>query len=261
MKPIVHSTYGENYNFEFDKSVEIYIDLFPNKTKDVDIRILIVMEPDIISRISDQVILRQDEFDYIFTFDGKIISNCKNSIVFEFGTKWVDYINYSYPNKNFSISTICGYKQISKNHLLRKKLWYKQEKITNPTDFYISQHGGVDNIKNNKQLQESKLPLFDSMFHVCIENVSQDYYFSEKLIDCFLCKSMPIYVGCNNLESYFNVEGMFLANDINQLIDICNTLTENDYLSRLDIIEENYQKAIYWSDYNTRLEKKIKELI
>ena len=73
MKPIVHSTYGENYNFEFDKSVEIYIDLFPNKTKDANTRILIVMEPDIISRISDQVILRQSEFDYIFTFDEKII--------------------------------------------------------------------------------------------------------------------------------------------------------------------------------------------
>ena len=261
MKPIVFSTYGENYNFELDKSIEIYIDVFPSTIKTVDKRVFVAMEPDIISRISDQIIARQDEFDYVLTFDKKILEGCKNSVLFEFGTKWVDFEKYSHPQKMFSVSTVCGHKQISKNHILRKKLWYKQDKLKIPTDFYISQYGGVEVVNNNKVLGESKFPLFDSMFFVCIENISQDYYFSEKLIDCLLCKSVPIYLGCTNIGNYFNMDGIIIANSVEDIINSCNSLTEEDYRKKNVAIEENYNKALSWIDYPKRLENKLKEII
>ena len=35
------------------------------------------------------------------------------------------------------------------------------------------------------------------MFHIAIENVSQRSYFSEKLLDCFLTRTVPVYWGCH----------------------------------------------------------------
>jgi hypothetical protein len=261
MKPIVHSTYGESYNFELKKSVEIFIDVLPVDYKKCDLRIFIAMEPDIVSKLSDHLIKRQNEFDYIFSFDENILAKCKNSVLFEFGTKWVDIEESVCVNKNFSISMVCGYKQISKNHILRKKIWYKQDKILTPKDFYISKYGGVDNVNNNKTLGDTKIPLFNSMFHICIENNSQKYYFSEKLIDCLLCKTIPIYVGCTNISEYFNVDGFIIANNLEEILEKCNSLTVEDYKKRIDAIEENYYKALNWIDYSSRLETKINELI
>lgn len=46
--------------------------------------------------------------------------------------------------------------------------------------------------------------LKDYRFHVVLENSSYDHYFSEKLTDCILSGTYPIYYGCPNLEEYFN---------------------------------------------------------
>ena len=262
MKPNVFSTYGQVFNFDLDKSLEIFIDVFPKNTKpkNIELRIFVAMEPDIISNLSNDIIRRQNEFDYIFTFDEKILNNCSNSVLFEFGTTWIYKDKYIYSEKTFSISMVCGHKETTKNHILRKKLWYKQDEIKNSINFYLSKHGGVENKNNNKTLGDSKDPLFDSMFHICIENVSQKYYFSEKLIDCLLCKTVPIYIGCKNIENYFNTDGMIVVEDYNEIISVCNSLTAEDYFKRKNYIEENFNLALKWADYDNRIENKIKEI-
>ena len=40
-------------------------------------------------------------------------------------------------------------------------------------------------------------------YHIVIENSSQDYYWTEKLGDCFLAETFPLYYGCTNLGEYF----------------------------------------------------------
>src|ERR1035437_1810321 len=167
MKPRVFSSYGQKIDFEFNKSIDVYIDSFPlNNVIESDLKFLIAMEPDVVSKLSGQIIDRQNEFDYILTFDENILKNCKNSVLFEFGTTWIDLEKYIYNEKKFQISTVCGNKIISKNHIFRKKLWYNQMKINTPTDFYMSKYGEIENINNNKILSDFKNPLFDSMFHI-----------------------------------------------------------------------------------------------
>ena len=52
---------------------------------------------------------------------------------------------------------------------------------------------------------DDKLEAFkDYRFHVVLENSSFDHYFSEKLTDCILAGTYPIYYGCPNLEEYFS---------------------------------------------------------
>ena len=50
-------------------------------------------------------------------------------------------------------------------------------------------------------------------YHVCIENASVRNYFTEKLIDSFLCLSFPLYYGCPNIEDYFAPQS-YLKTDI-----------------------------------------------
>jgi hypothetical protein len=52
-------------------------------------------------------------------------------------------------------------------------------------------------------------------YSLVFENHSGLYYWTEKLMDCFLAWTMPIYYGCSNIDDYFPSEAM-LKIDINQ---------------------------------------------
>lgn len=43
-------------------------------------------------------------------------------------------------------------------------------------------------------------------YHIAIENSSQSYYWTEKLADCYLCETYPIYYGCTNISDYFSTD-------------------------------------------------------
>lgn len=49
-------------------------------------------------------------------------------------------------------------------------------------------------------------------YHIVIENVSQDYYWTEKLSDAFLAECLPIYHGCTNVNNYFSQQAMVNIN-------------------------------------------------
>lgn len=258
-----NSTWGFNIpNDMLPNDLEVWIDCF-NGIKDskANKKIFVAIEPNEITGINQDIIYLQNEFDFILTHDEAILDKTKNSVIFEHGTKWVEIEKYEYPTKKFSVSTVCGYKIQTRNHILRKELWYKQNKIKIPKNFYISQYGGVDKLsEENLTLGDSKFPLFDSMFHICIENTCRKYYFTEKIMDCILCKSVPIYVGCTNINEYFNTDGIITCNSVDEIIKKCNNLTEEDYYNRLNAIEENYLRAQKWIEFPERLVSTVKEL-
>jgi hypothetical protein len=46
------------------------------------------------------------------------------------------------------------------------------------------------------------------MFSFAIENCRQPYYMTEKLIDCFITGTVPIYWGADYAIDFFNPDGM-----------------------------------------------------
>lgn len=48
--------------------------------------------------------------------------------------------------------------------------------------------------------------LIDYEYSLALENSSHANYFTEKLIDCFLAWTKPLYWGCSNLQEYFPSE-------------------------------------------------------
>lgn len=41
-------------------------------------------------------------------------------------------------------------------------------------------------------------------YHIVIENSQSDYYWTEKISDCYLSETFPIYHGCTNIDEYFS---------------------------------------------------------
>lgn len=45
--------------------------------------------------------------------------------------------------------------------------------------------------------------LSSSKYAIAYENFQNDYYWTEKIVDCFLSYTMPLYFGCNKIENFF----------------------------------------------------------
>ena len=104
--------------------------------------------------------------------------------------------------------------------------------------------------------------LRDYRFSVAIENGKEEYYFTEKILDCFLTGTIPIYHGCPNIGEYFNTDGFFIFDTEDDLVEIIKSITQEDYNKRLSIIKENFDKADkWWYDNNRYFDKHLKDLI
>ena len=68
--------------------------------------------------------------------------------------------------------------------------------------------------------------------------------FSEKLIDCFVTGTIPIYWGCEgSIGEYFNPDGILQFNKLSDIPDILEKCTEDFYAKNLPAIIENFEKA------------------
>jgi hypothetical protein len=264
-KLVINCSWDLDFELYCEKKVELFVD-FHNINKPLNkdtIKILYILEPpEIIPQFTQMAINMQNDFDFIFTHNEDILKACKNSVLFEFGTTWIKE-NYSFPEKKFEISTLVGGKLMAPGHHLRQKLWYKQDKIINPTNFFLSgnMNQGIENFRNNQILGKEKEPLFNSQFHIVIENTKRNNWFTEKLIDCLYTKTIPIYYGSPNIGDYFDLGGMFIVDSVNDIVEVCNSLKENTYNQMKEKIEKNYELSKKFISIEDRLKTKIKELI
>jgi hypothetical protein len=109
---------------------------------------------------------------------------------------------------------------------------------------------------------ENKNFLFENAkFHVVIENVSRNNWFTEKLIDCFATNTIPIYCGCPNISEIFDVNGIFRFKNLDELHEILYNLDNNSYEDKIDSIHKNYNTSKKYFDFHERIESEIKEFI
>ena len=80
-------------------------------------------------------------------------------------------------------------------------------------------------------------------FHIVVENTKRDYWFTEKLIDCFVTGTVPIYWGCPSIGDFFDTNGMIIFDNVEELVDIINNLSIDDYIKRLESIKNNFNKS------------------
>jgi len=256
--------YPINLDIDCNKPVDVYIDQFTlDRVPPDSLRIVILQEPwrEPLVPLVQQY---KDRYTHLLTYQEEVLDSNPKARLFHFPSTWVK--GYTPKEKVFNVSTVVGGKKFLKGHVLRHELWRNKDLITIPKAFYLSGnaphshhfvHFDEADYTNELVLGASKEPLFDSMFHITIENIAIENFFTEKLIDCFQTKTVPIYYGCTNIEKYFNPAGMYRASNIKEIIEICNQLTPEIYNRMLPYIEENYLLSNKWCDQMEQLKNGI----
>ena len=72
-----------------------------------------------------------------------------------------------------------------------------------------------------------------------IENSVYDKYYTEKITDCFATGTVPIYVGTKKICEDFDCGGIIFYDNPEQL----SNLTMDDYNSRINSVQENYNRV------------------
>jgi hypothetical protein len=225
-------------------------------------KIYIQMDADLICGHYNYLKTNYYKYDYILCFDPSQI-NSSNTIQLLCGGTWIDksdYLNIDISLKKFKISNLCGTKQYTHAHKLRINLYTNQQHFNiypiiffrTPPNGHGSHNGEtLPDINNNPIIgsdHKDKINLFkDFQYSIIIENTKEISCFSEKIIDCLITKTIPIYYGCENITDYFNTDGWVILtsdNIIQELYEKLALLNDEYYSKYTNIIEENYKKAI-----------------
>lgn len=229
--------------------------------------IYLQVEPNAIYYVRDFILTNWKRFKYIITYDDIILNSVPNAVKYIYGTAWIkkdDYDNIDVLVKKFQISTLVGAKDWVPGHKLRQELYYTQKELSEfPLSIYRSNHGTrLQDISNNLLLpNDDKLNLFkEFQFSVVIENSKQVNYFTEKLVDCLITKTIPIYWGCPNISEYFDTTGWIIFEDINDLKRKLPLLNHSYYSLYTEVINKNYETAKIYTDFHENLNRALRSL-
>ena len=108
---------------------------------------------------------------------------------------------------------------------------------------------------NIEDARIGKVDVFSpSQYGVAVENTQHRGYFTEKILDLFLLKTIPIYWGCSNIKDFFNPQGIIYITSIDEAIYKLNNILDADYYNKvLPAIEENHKKALQYVDYEQNI--------
>lgn len=263
--------YPEIYNLP----ITLFIDYPPQTNDQLNINpynFMVVLEPNQLFHIHDWVINNSNKFDAIFSWGESILSECDNSMFFPFGISWLDDSSIDTLTKRlktFEVSFLCGGKKRIEGHHLRHRLYERENEINIPKQWhYTLSDYQYDNGNHTIVKQDSKPPGFEkqklwkSMFSICIENSSNKGYHTEKVIDAFLSKTIPIYWGCPNLEELgYDPEGFIYCTNENDIIKKTNKLTPEIYHSKKKAIDHNFEIAKHYANVFERFAELLKEII
>jgi hypothetical protein len=99
-------------------------------------------------------------------------------------------------------------------------------------------------------IPDNKECLYNSMFNIALENSKVYNYYAEKILDCFLSLTIPIYIGCPNIGDYYDKRGIIFAKSGEDIINICNTLSAEKYYSLEEYYTNNYKLVKFWLKYH-----------
>jgi len=129
--------------------------------------------------------------------------NLPEPFVEHFGYMWHSRPPKEITHKPQLMSIAVSTKRFAPGHIYRHKLIEKIIQYQLPIDIYG--HGSNLYSYNRVKGSFNDAEPYDSyLYSICIENHICSHYFSEKIVTPLLYNCMPIYLGCKNIDSYFD---------------------------------------------------------
>lgn len=241
----------------FEHCIDMYNDDYVWRAKDGDCALLI--EPrSICPKAYEYVEHYHKKFKYIFTHDGKLLEMCDNAKMILWGWGNANYMSFSDIPKTKNISMVSSNKELCELHKARKELalLYEDSGIV---DCYGTFNGG--------KYAEIKDYMADYRFSIILENYIDDYWFTEKVLNCFANKVVPIYLGARKIGEYFNMGGVLQVKDKSEIISVIERLTSDEtrakrvYRHMESAVNDNYNRAKQFPNFETWFFKEYGELL
>lgn len=185
----------------------------------------------------------EKEFTAVFTHSARQLNALPNAKFVPGGGVWYGtkygggvWDEFAYEKKTKNVSIVSSDKTMCKLHEYRLEL-AKHLKGTALADTFGSfDGGGVVKIADT---------LTDYRYSIAVENNVSDYYFTEKLMNCFAAMTVPIYIGAEKIGEFFNSDGIIqiAPEDFDKIDKILSKCCEEDYRERIDAIKDNYNRV------------------
>lgn len=257
--------YGNPDMWDANSPVKCVCDEQIYKNKREGKQVMLLIEPRSIQpNVYDYAIQVANQYEYVFTHDSKLLKELPNAKPILWGNVWC---RCEKPKKTKLISMTSSDKELCDLHKERIRIARKYKDVI---DVYGTIDGG--------EYVDPFYTLNDYMYSVVIENYIDDIWFTEKLLNCFAMKVIPIYYGARDIGKYFNTKGIIICNSLEKLEQAINTLLFCGYVkddlgefkgayynkSVQEAIKENYELSKQYEKFDEWLyrtyEKEIGEL-
>ena len=188
----------EETTFFIDRAIAKNIDTkCPNKFGwIVESRVII---PDVIKEVKEHYKEISQAYKYVFTHHKEIYDLADNFIYLPPHGYWIKEPRIY--RKSKMISLISSNKRMGPGHDFRLN-WVN--KLKDKVDVFGR---GIRTIKEKEEA------ICDYRFSVVIENDQYETYWTEKILDCFVSGTIPIYHGAPDLANFFNMDGVIILNN------------------------------------------------
>ena len=260
MKIIVHSHYAYFTDYlpvQGEKYIDCYNDVFVSRETIRPNSFALMIEPRSIEPRGYEYLLKNEnwrQFAYIFTHDSELLKLPNAKFISNFGV-W----GWSDVPKTKNVSFISSWKEMCPLHKERRvlALEYDAEKDNDVDCFgsYKNPYGWADTYEAHAEYR----------FAIVIENYIDDYWFTEKICNCFANKTVPIYYGARKIDEFFNPQGIIKVDSVQEIRERVNILRnfgfENVYESCLPAIEDNFKRVAKYEKMETYLIKEYGGLL
>lgn len=173
------------------------------------------------------------------------VTNLPKPFIEHFSYMWHCTPSQTIPIKSKQMSIMISEKGQTFGHKYRHRLVAEILKQGFPIDIYgrgCKYYSNLNDSRLKGEFDELE-PYKDYEFHICIENMESNHYFSEKVMNPLLNGTTPIYLGCKNIKSYFgNI--ITLSSQLNVDIDLIKTILLNPITYKKSINLENIKNTI-----------------
>lgn len=205
--------------------------------------------PDVYKKVRKDIGYLSNTFENVFTWSKDLLDILPNALFIPasgvwYGTKRWGGDPTGSAQKNKLVSIVASDKSMCPMHVWRKDvaLHLLNNSKVDVMGKVVNKYVSCDEIFSNY------------MYSIVIENAQDDYYFTEKILNCFASKTIPIYIGARKISSFFNPQGIIeiLEPSVEMIDDIISNCSEEDYNNRIEAIDDNFnrvQKYLTIEDY------------
>ena len=203
------------------------------------VKVAWLIEPyDLIPYMYDQIKTIEDKFDFVFTYEETLLKH--NPDIYKFhpcDCSGIEFHSHKLHEKTKLVSMIYS-----------EKTWLFGHRLRHIIAKTLIPQMGYDKIDFFGRATENPLELKSEgtnpyMFQIAIENAQRRFYFADKIYDCFVTGTVPIYWGAPNIGDFFDMRGILTFNHPNELKEILESLSPEKYESMLDGVKENFERV------------------